>query len=190
MTRYAVAAALSGLMLAMGACSAPPPRLLPPRVAPSSMPLPRKMSARPVAPAAARAPEPGALTCEPYAAPRFDDPNNPNTITNKACGSVDGNGNARSADPWIDDQLTATRDAPPAPSMTWDPCAGLTYEQCHGIPDPPESSTEPSAPPVTTTAVPTTSRPPISSAPAEARNGSPTTSDSPTTSGSAPTTRG
>ncbi|MCW0214771.1 MAG: hypothetical protein OJJ54_15545 [Pseudonocardia sp.] len=46
-------------------------------------------------------------TCEPGAVPRFEDPAEPDTITNKACGYVDGNGNARSLDPWIDGQLIA-----------------------------------------------------------------------------------
>jgi hypothetical protein len=46
-------------------------------------------------------------TCEPDATPRFEDPAEPDTITNKACGYTDENGHARSLDPWVDGQLLA-----------------------------------------------------------------------------------
>ena len=50
-----------------------------------------------------------ALTCEPDADARFD-PANPDVIVNKACGYTDANGQERSHNPWIDDQLDAARE--------------------------------------------------------------------------------
>lgn len=44
-------------------------------------------------------------SCDVGSAPKFDDPANPNEITNKDCGYTDSQGNSRSHDPWIDDQL-------------------------------------------------------------------------------------
>ncbi|HEV7470814.1 MAG: hypothetical protein JWP64_5259 [Pseudonocardia sp.] len=53
------------------------------------------------------APADTVYTCEPDATPRFEDPAEPDTITNKACGYTDENGRARSLDPWVDGQLLA-----------------------------------------------------------------------------------
>lgn len=49
-----------------------------------------------------------ALTCEPNANARFD-PQNPHVIVNKACGYTDAQGQERSRNPWIDDQLDQAR---------------------------------------------------------------------------------
>jgi hypothetical protein len=47
-------------------------------------------------------------TCDLQAPPRFEDPANPDTITNRACGYTDDQGRQRSFDPWIDGQLSHT----------------------------------------------------------------------------------
>jgi hypothetical protein len=44
-------------------------------------------------------------TCDLQSPPRFTDPANPDTITNRACSYVDDLGRERSFDPWIDGQL-------------------------------------------------------------------------------------
>ncbi|MEQ3549230.1 hypothetical protein WIS52_02000 [Pseudonocardia nematodicida] len=47
--------------------------------------------------------------CDLAEPPRFDDPGNPDRITNRDCGTVDDQGRLRSHDPWIDDQLLAAQ---------------------------------------------------------------------------------
>ena len=46
--------------------------------------------------------------CDLSGPPVFGDPTHPNVITNRDCGYTDAQGRARSQDPWIDGQLTAT----------------------------------------------------------------------------------
>lgn len=48
-------------------------------------------------------------TCEPNANARFDNPANPHELTNKSCGYTDEQGQERSHNPWIDDQLDQAR---------------------------------------------------------------------------------
>lgn len=50
-------------------------------------------------------------TCEPDATAAFEDPDNPNTVTNKACGYTGEDGQEHNADPWIEDQLNPGNDA-------------------------------------------------------------------------------
>ncbi|NMI01642.1 hypothetical protein [Pseudonocardia acidicola] len=45
-------------------------------------------------------------TCDLNGPPVFGNPANPDEITNRACGYLDGQGRERSRDPWIDGQLT------------------------------------------------------------------------------------
>ncbi|MCI2419821.1 hypothetical protein MOQ72_20455 [Saccharopolyspora sp. K220] len=166
MSRCAVVAVLSGLTLAVGACGAPaPPKLLPPRVASSVMPLPAKMAAR-----------------VPAVSPAGERPRD--AVGPGAYGSV------RSRDQRLADQPEA---APLLdPSTSTDPCAGLTAQQCYGYSDPPAGATsdypdppvdstgdETPSPTVTSTPSPPTSQPPTSSPPTATRTGSPTTSESP-----------
>ncbi|MEJ8280813.1 hypothetical protein [Pseudonocardia spirodelae] len=46
-----------------------------------------------------------ARICDLDGPPRFDDPADPDRITNRECGRTDAQGRTRSADPWIDAQL-------------------------------------------------------------------------------------
>ncbi|OLL71978.1 hypothetical protein Ae168Ps1_0351 [Pseudonocardia sp. Ae168_Ps1] len=52
----------------------------------------------------------GTGVCDLDGPPRFDDPQNPEMITNRDCGYVDDQGRERSRDPWIDDQLRQMQD--------------------------------------------------------------------------------
>ncbi|MGP4017333.1 hypothetical protein [Saccharopolyspora sp. 5N708] len=170
MSRCAVVVVVSGLTLAVGACGAPaPPKLLPPRVAQSVMPLPAKMAAR--------------ATAVPRATERPRDAVGP--------GRLGAHGSASSRERQIVDQPEA---APPPDSLTsTDPCAGWTSQQCYGYPadppvgatssypDPPVGTTgeETPSPPAATTTSPSTSQRPTSPPPTSPRSGSPTTSSSP-----------
>jgi len=55
--------------------------------------------------AAGRTPSAPATGCDLDGPPRFDDPAEPNRITNRDCGYLDEQGRERSHDPWIDGQL-------------------------------------------------------------------------------------
>ena len=46
-----------------------------------------------------------APVCDLSGPPEFGDPARPNVITNRTCGYVDSEGQERSRDRWIDDQL-------------------------------------------------------------------------------------
>ena len=88
-----------------------PPAAPAPAVAPVVEPAPAvKAPIVEQAPAVEQPQQSPALTCEPYADARFD-PANPNIIVNKACGYTDEQGQERSHNPWIDDQLDAARES-------------------------------------------------------------------------------
>lgn len=92
-----------------------------PAVAPVIEPAPVQQDPEPAvveqAPAVQQPQQSPALTCEPNADARFD-PNNPHVIVNKSCGYTDANGQERSHNPWIDDQLDQARQNEQIQQMT------------------------------------------------------------------------
>ncbi len=122
---------ISALGFALAGCTTGEATNQAPRPVPAPAPV--------VAPAPAveqsrteQAPAFSGYTCEPTADARFDNPANPNELTNKSCGYTDTAGQERSNDPWIDDQLDQARQ---------------TQQQVQDVPMPPDTTNvDPSSP--------------------------------------------